>query len=250
MSFSEAEVAESMEAPAPRETPAPSEEKAVATRPAYAAPATYVAEDDAEGEFTQRDAKFPYLNVVQKTGKLSDEFAFGDFVVMQEHRIGNHEEPIEVIPVKIKKQYQEFLPYNSGKLPQVWDKAEEVYNAGFSLEWGASKRASEILKVLFWITKPENADAIPFQIESPVGYGGLFGFIAAKTTYGTVGKSLIQAKKTFSASEKGGMVNKTWKFGATLEKKESNSWYLPNIRPLVDTPAEMQAFLRTLLQAN
>lgn len=256
VSFAEAEAQDALGA-TPKETseaPAPTgsevalrDDKAVSAAAAYAPPAAYTSDEDADGEFTQRDMKYPRFSVVQKSGELSDEFTPGEFVISKEFVFGAHDKPVNLIALQIQKRYQEFLPYGSQQIPRLFSTAAEVAAAGLSLEWGAKNRASEILNILFWIPQPvEGEGDHVFLIEGPKGRGVVAGYTAARTAYGTVGKTLIQAKRTFCAPEKGGMVAMEWQLSATLEKKDMNSWYLPRLKPVGPTDPELASFLRNL----
>lgn len=256
VSFSEAEAEDALGTP--NETPARDVKEvsaeivpAASTAPApYAPPANYISDEDAEGEFTNRDVKYPRINVVQKSGELSDEFTPGDFVLSKEYVVGAHDRPVDVIALRIQKRYQEFLPYGSPTVPRLFNTAAEVSEAGLSLEWGAKNRASEILNVLFWLPQPvkDEADHL-FPIEGPCGRGTIVGYTAARTAYGTVGKTLNGARRSFCSPEKGGLTVMTWQLSATLEKREGNSWYLPRLKPMGATPDDLAEFLRSLKSA-
>jgi hypothetical protein len=253
MSFSEAEATDALENPAQQPTTAmvPAAPAPAAPTP-YAPPAAhYVADEDGEGEFSSRDMKFPRINIAQKTGELSDEFSYGAVVLNKAIALGNFEKAVEnVVVLQIQKLYQEYVPYGSGVMPRLFRTATEVHEAGLSLEWGAAKRANEILNVVFWIPQPEaGKDDHVFPFEGPVGNGVLAKFTAASTAYSTIGKTLIQAKKTFCAPDKGGMVSMTWTLHVTSEKKNGNSWALPHLRPIGKTPEALAQFLRDLKSA-
>lgn len=229
--------------------PTPNQESQLATQPDRTV-STYVEGEDIDGEITSRDVKYSRINVVQKVGELSDnpDFSPGAIILGKEVVIAKPNGVLTLIALKAQKSYQEQLPFGCGVTPRLFKTAEEVRIAGLSLEWGAPARAAEILNVLFWIPQPAGIDAPHlFSMEGPEGPGTIAGFTAARTAYGTVGKALIGASKTFLTAEKGGLRSTAWEMYCTLEKRESNSWYLPRIRPAARTSVELSAYLATLL---
>lgn len=223
-------------------------EVSLAIAPKPAAPlAVYVEGEDAEGEFSQRDIQWPSLSLVTKTSADADTYGIGTWLVNKETPVGKMTDPLNVVAVKIQKAYQEQIPFGTGARPRMFRTAEEVQQAGLSLEWGSDARAAEVLGVRFWLPQPEGVDAPHiFILESPEGLGTIVKFFAARTAYGTVGKSLIQASQTFLRKDKGGMAAKWWELTATKEAKNGNTWLLPRVKPGKATSPEMLAFLKSI----
>jgi hypothetical protein len=224
------------------------EEVSVAITPVTSKPvAVYVEGEDAEGEFSQRDIQWASLSLVTKTSADVETYGIGTWVVNKETPVGKMTEPLALVAVKIQKAYQEQLPFGTGQRPRMFRTAAEVADAGLSLEWGSESRAAEVLGIRFWLPQPEGVDAPHvFMQESPEGMGTIVKFFAARTTYGTVGKALIQASQTFLRPDKGGMVAKWWEVTATKESKNGNTWLLPRIKPGKATSPDMVAFLKSI----
>jgi hypothetical protein len=242
MSFSEPESTET--APTVERDKA---EVSLAIAPAKAPVAIYVEGEDAEGEFSSRDIQWPSLSLVTKTSADAETYGIGTWLVNKETPVGKMTEPLHLIAVKIQKAYQEQLPFGTGQRPRMFRTSAEVHEAGLSLEWGSDARAAEVLGVRFWLPQPADVDAPHvFMLESPEGMGTIVKFFAARTTYGTVGKALIQASQTFLRPDKGGMASKWWEMTATKEAKNGNTWLLPRIKPGKAASPEMAEFLKSI----
>lgn len=216
------------------------------TTPTAPAP-VYIEGEDAEGEFSARDIQWPSLSLVSKTSAEAETLGIGSWVVNKTTPVGKMSEPLNIVALKIQKAYQEQLPFGTGQKPRMFKTAAEVLAAGLSLEWGAEQRAAEVLGVRFWLPQPKEVDAPDvFIIESPEGLGTVVKFFAARTTYGTVGKTLIQASQTFLRPDKGGLASKWWSITATKESKNGNTWLLPRLKPGNATSPEMLDFLKTI----
>jgi hypothetical protein len=261
-SFTEAEVADATTENPAAETPTDKAEvsKALVTGEAkapapYAPPAAYTSDDDAEGEFTESDRRYPRLNVVAKTSKLLEPdsetviegIKAGDLVLAQEIKL---DAPLEVVVCQIQKKYQESLPWGSQQQPRLFDTAAEVHAAGFSTEWGAKNQVNSLMNIVLWIGQPtEGLAEHLFPFEGPLGLGTLAKFTVTKTGYTSVGIALANAKKSFCSPEKGGFVGHSWELYTTFEKKNGNSWWLPRIRPMGATDPKLAQYLRELKSA-
>jgi len=209
--------------------------------------APYVEGEDAEGEFSARDIIWPTLSLVTKTSSNAELYGIGAWVINKDTPIGKMDQPLRVIAVRIIKAYQEQLPFGSGTRPKMFRTAQEVHSAGLSLEWGAEKRAAEVLGVRFWIPQPKGVDAPHiFMLDGPEGPGTVAKFFAARTTYGTVGKTLIHAKQTFLRTDKGGLPSGWWEMTATKEAKNGNTWLLPRLKPAGRVDEKLASYLRDL----
>lgn len=211
-------------------------------------PAHYVEGEDAEGEFSSRDMLWPSLTIITKTSNMAEMLGIGTWAINKETAIGKMDKPLKVIAVKIQKAYQEQLPYGAQVRPRIFRTAQEVYDAGLTLEWDTDQpRAAEVLGVRFWVPQPEGVDAPGvFTLGSPEGPGAICKFFAARTTYGTVGKTLINASQTFLRKDNGGLKSKWWELTATKEARNNNTWLLPRLRAAENVDPKLQAFLEDL----
>src|ERR1039458_9507535 len=97
--------------------------------------APYVADVDAEGEFSSSDSIRPTMAIVAKTGDRSDQFAPGSIILNNEFVIGDTKHPVEIAAViKIKKRYQNDLPFAPGSdFGDVVDHASDFVEKGGGL---------------------------------------------------------------------------------------------------------------------
>jgi len=221
--------------------------KAVAVA-ATRSPAIYIEDEDAEGEFSARDIIWPSLSLVTKTSANAETLGIGTWVLNKETPVGNvNKDPLKLVAVWIQKVYQEVLPFGAGR-PRIFKTSEEVYKAGLQLEdWKAPGAAAEALRTLFWIPQPEGVDAPHvFVMDGPEGPGTIAKFFAARTTHGTVGKTLSHAKQTNLSKARGGLVMQWWDMYATKETRNGNSWLLPRLRPAGKTSEALAEYLRKL----
>jgi hypothetical protein len=230
---------------AQQETPAT--DKTVATRPEGGAVAHYVEGEDAEGEFSSRDMLWPSLKIVSKTSADAEVYGIGSWIIGSV-KVGEMTKPVKVVAVKIQKAYQEQLPYGSQVRPRIFRTSADVFAAGLTLDWDTDRpRAAEVLGVRFWVPQPEGVDAPDvFVLEGPEGPGAIVKFFAARTAYGTVGKTLIHAHQTHLRADKGGLISKWWNLTATKEARNNNTWLLPRLALGEKVDEKLIAFLKDL----
>ena len=71
-----------------------------------------------QGEFSRRDLTIPKLNLVNKTGELSNTFPAGSFLYNREVVIGDGKKPCQITITRMAKFYLQDLPYGSGEMPK------------------------------------------------------------------------------------------------------------------------------------
>ena len=76
-----------------------------------------------EGEFDRSDLQIPGLNLVQSVGPLSELFQPGQMVYNKEEVLGL---PAEVTLLRLRKFFQEKLPYGSEVLPRRFNTQAEA----------------------------------------------------------------------------------------------------------------------------
>ena len=72
-----------------------------------------------EGEFLPEDFVLPRLNLVQSVGPLSETFQPGAFVYNKEVTLTDGTQPVSLTVLRIRKQYQEYVPYGGEEMPRV-----------------------------------------------------------------------------------------------------------------------------------
>jgi hypothetical protein len=199
-----------------------------------------------EGEISRNDIKLPRINLVQKVGDLSNLFSPGIFLFNKEVILSNGKTPFEVTVLRLRKQYQQDIPYGSEEMPQSYDTADEVLASGGSLKWGDDNYYKEIAHVQLAMEKPSDC---PSELE------GLFPHVFEDKQYGvaiwtltgsaftSAGKTLITAAYTLL---KAGL--HTGKFAVTSEIKKNakNSWYAPVLKFAGKHSPEAVAFFESI----
>ncbi len=167
-------------------------------------PAVFINTEDAEGEFSQDDRLRSYLSIVAKTGKMADIFTPGDIVVNQEFVIGGTKSPIEFVPIRIVKRYQNDVRFDPEEPADIVNSAVEVVQRGGVVGYRPfnDKESTHywkpILQCLLLVKRPDNVPAdvvmlFPFDIGG-VSYG-VMGYTArTKTAYNGFAKPLIEVK--------------------------------------------------------
>lgn len=232
---------------APPPLPGETTSTTVAVRPDRA-PALYVQDDDAEGEFTNDDVDKAYLTIVAKTGELSNLFPPGSMLLNKEYVVGGTQEPIELIAVAIKKGYQNDLDFDGGEIGDTVSKALEVVDRGGEVGYrpfedkDATHFWKPILQVIFLVKRPatltpEASVLFPFTIGA--NDYGVVGYTArTKTAYNGIAKTLIGAKRA-----KGTVRGSTYRLSTKGETWEKRSWIQPSLRVIGSVSEDVTKFI-------
>lgn len=197
-----------------------------------------------EGELERSDIKLPRINLVQKTSELFNHgFRHGDIVYNREIALAK---PCPVVVVRLKKQYQQELPYGGDAIPHVCDTLQEVREAGGSIEWGAENRYSELAHMQLLVQAPDNipdelADLFPYEIDGKSWAPAMF--TVAKSAYKSAAKPVITA--AFN-SLRGGLGNGLWHLTSETKKNAMGSWETPVMKMVGRTSPEMAELVASL----
>ena len=113
-----------------------------------------------QGEFSRRDLTIPKLNLVNKTGELSNTFPAGSFLYNREVVLGDGKKPCQITITRMAKFYLQDLPYGSGEMPKNFSTLRDVRAAGGALatdqdaEEGVD-RYSEAMTCIVLVKSPE-----------------------------------------------------------------------------------------------
>ncbi len=213
-------------------------------------PATYVQDSDAEGEFSSSDSIKPTMSIVAKTGDKSDLFAPGSIILNNEFVIGGTKNSVDIAAViKIKKRYQNDLPYSPGSdFGDVVDHAQEFIDRDGVLGYRPFEDKVSthywipILQIL-WVVKqpaglePDAATLFPFVVGED-NYA-IVGYTArTKTAYNGVAKVLIDAK-----SKRGTVRELAYKLSTKGESWQDRSWIQANLRSTGPVDADLAQFM-------
>lgn len=218
---------------------------------------TFVADEDAEGEFDAQDRQNPMLVIVAKTGELSNLHTPGDMLINKEFVIGGSKAPVELIALAIKKRYQNDLDFDGGEMGDTVDRAIDVTDRGGVLAYRPfDDKASThfwkpILQVLFLVKKPADlppsASAFfPFQMDG--ADWGRVGYTArTKTAYNGIAKTLIMAKQD-TGSVRRSLYRLSTKGESWQGPQGLRSWIQPMLRAAGPTSEAMLEFIGTSLK--
>jgi hypothetical protein len=212
--------------------------------------APYVADADAEGEFSSSDSIRPTMAIVAKTGDRSDQFPPGSIILNNEFIIGDIKHPVEIASViKIKKRFQNDLPFAPGSdFGDVVDHAVEFVDKGGVLEYRPfnDKISTHYwipLLQIMWLVKqpvdlpPDAATLFPFELGGS-NYA-IVGYTArTKTAYNGVAKILIDAK-----SKRGTVRELAYKLTTKGESWQDRSWIQANLRATGSVDPEIAKFI-------
>ncbi len=193
------------------------------------------------GEWTAADIRLPRLNLVNKSGDLSNNFTPGCWVIQKEHQISNvtkdnkeKGEPITVIGARMSKQYQENIPYDERESTptRVFDTAAEVRaEKGFISRKRGVGNFSEIAHIEFFIQAPEglseDAEALFFYTFGDHKYARVI-YTASSTSFSAVAVTMASALRGHLTTT--GLIGGFWHLGSVLTKDTKNSWWSPTLR--------------------
>ena len=183
---------------------------------------------DFEGDFQATDVRIPYLSICQKSGNLMDEHPdwLGQFIYDKALALGRS---INVVFFKVKKYFEEDLPYGSEGIPQRFDTLAEAREAG--VEFKDCANLDLLVEVPAGFDGAEELDG---KFYTPARY------TVRSTAYGATVKILM---KDVSFRLKGGL--RTGRYRLEVEKKTngSNSWFAPKLVADGFSSQEVQAFI-------
>ena len=205
------------------------------------------------GEWTSDDIRLPRLNLVNKSGDLSNSFVPGTFVIQKEHQISevmkdNKEkgDTITVIGARMGKQYQENIPYEDREsVPtRVFDRADQIREAGgyVSRKKGAGN-FSEIAHIEN-DSLSEEAEALFFYTFGEKKYARVI-YTASSTSFSAVAVPMASALRGHLAET--GLIGGFWHLGSVLTKDAKNSWWSPTLRTAGLVEPEVQKEIQALL---
>jgi len=187
------------------------------------------------GEWDESDLKTPYLQLVQKTGKLSDEFNSGSFVFNKECVVADGKSPMRMTVLSATKYYEEDIPFDAEEIPQRFSTVAEAREAGFTKEWGASNRVKEVasLIVLVPVTQehalfnPSDEICKEFGCEPGQGFARAM-YILQGSGYTSAAKPIVTA--VMAGHLRNGCHLGGWDVTSDLKSDQRNSWFVPKVR--------------------
>ena len=198
-----------------------------------------------EGEFLPQDFVLPRLNLVQSVGPLSELFTPGAVVYNKEATLSDGASPVSLTVMRIRKQYQEYVPYGGDESPRVFDTLDEVRAAGGWIDWRENQRPpfSPILSALVLVKSP-----FPDHPMFPHRHGdatyGLALWTLRSTAFTRAGKTIITASQ-FALRD--GLHLGEWTLTTKREKIGMNFIHVPVLRHAARHTDEFAAFALSLV---
>jgi hypothetical protein len=205
------------------------------------------ASGDVRGEFGISDIKLPYLKIVQKISNDAERFGAGSILFNGEVKVGGENQPFSATFLSLDKMYEEKLPMDAQKRPLVFDKADDVIQAGGSFNPNDEHYFQDVALMRVVIEKPENAsdqDSLLFPYKAPNGKWYAQSLWSARgTSYSQTGPVLYTASMNFLAN---GLYRGQWAVSTEKRTNSKGSWHIPSLRFMGEHEEEMQNFFLKL----
>ena len=243
-SFAKAPTAKSVAAPTETESTSAlaTQEEATSTLTVRGTPG------QVNGEFTASDIVIPYLNLVAKTGELSNQFPAGAFVYNREVIIGDGKKPAQITVLRITKFYRQDIPFGAEETPKTFSTERDVIAAGGHVGWSAdaeegSDRYSQAMECIVLLKSPNKGNAM-FPFEFGDESYALAKWYITKSAYKSVGAKL------FSDSQmalKAGIDTASYELTSQIKTAAVGSWYVPVVKLGQKHDPKFVEFVRGLL---
>lgn len=181
------------------------------------------------GNISRDDIILPRVNLVQKSGKLCDDFTPGSFLFEKQVVLATPGQSFSAVVLGHSKYYQEKVEYGSDEFGRRANTEEEVRNLGGTTTWGVNDRPyfQPVADLLIAVKAPGNAEGDALDL-FPYQYGEEHYAIAVYTVAASAYTSL--AKRVFTDSLytlKAGLHLGEYQIHSELKKNAANSWYVP-----------------------
>lgn len=202
-----------------------------------------------QGEFSRRDLVIPKINLVNKTGELSNQFAPGSFVYNREIVIGDGKKPAHITMTRIAKFYLQDVPYGSGEMPKNFTSIRDVRAAGGALagdpdvEEGTDTYSEAMTCILLVKSPVKEHPLFPYE------FGGnsyaLAQWLLTKSAYRATGRKLFTDSQ---GALRDGIDTAEYELTSSLRTSSVASWYVPTVKLATRHTPEFVEFVRSLVK--
>lgn len=200
-----------------------------------------------QGEFSHRDLIIPRLNLVNKTGDLSNQFAPGSFVYNKEIVLGDGKKPTPITILRLVKFYIQDVPYGSGEMPKNFASIRDVREAGGALAGDADVEEgtdtySEAMTCIVLVKSPAKEHPL-FPYDFNGDYYARAQWLLTKSAYRATGR------KIFTDSQgplREGIDTAAYELTSSLRTSSVASWYVPTVKLATKHTPEFVEFVRSL----
>lgn len=193
--------------------------------------AVAVAEERSVGSnITRDDIVLPRINLVQKSGKLCDDFAPGTFLFEKQVVLAKPGDEFTFVVLGDKKYFQEKIEFGSSEFGRRAADEEEVRALGGTVTWGVADKPyfQSVADFMVAIPAPasttqEQLDLFPFLSKDGAHYAAAVYTVAA-SAYTSLAKRIF-TDKLFTLKE--GLHLGEYRVHSELKRNAANSWYVP-----------------------
>ena len=194
---------------------------------------TAVTADEANlSKISRDDILLPRINLVQKSGKLCDDFAPGTFLFERQVVLAKPDEQFSAVVLGDKKYYQEKVEYGSTEFGKRAYSEQEVRDQGGTVTWGVADKPYYQSVADFLLAVKAPADITPdqtamFPFVSPEGENYAVAiYTVAASAYTSLAKRIFTDKLY---SLKDGLHLAEYRIKSELRRNSANSWYVPAV---------------------
>ena len=197
-------------------------------------PATVPTHGGIAGEVTEDDIKLPYLQLVQATSEISDEFPQGSIVIDKEEILCDDENAVELVVLHGEKLYQQKLPFGEAdESPVVLPTRAAVREWGGTCEYSQEAIDDQVYfenlaHFVVAVKCPEGASAelesrfdTPFEDE----LWARFKFSVRGSGFTSFGKTIITMAQTAAAD--GGIWTRLFELRTKKKSNAKGRWFVP-----------------------
>lgn len=200
-----------------------------------------------QGEYSSRDLTIPKLNLVNKTGDLSNTFNPGSFVYNKEVVIGDGKKPAPITVKRIAKFYLQDLPYGSGETPKNFVSLRDVRAAGGALatdsdvEEGTDLYSEAMTCIVLVKSLEKKHPLFPFEFNGE-SYA-LAQWLLTKSAYKQTGRKLFTDSQL---ALRDGIDTANYELTSSIRTNSQGSWYVPVVKLGAKHDAKFIEFVRSL----
>lgn len=200
-----------------------------------------------DGEFKASDFLIPRINLVGKTGNLSNNFQPGSFVFNKELVVGSKDSAMEAVITHIQKKYIQEIPYGTDVIPKIFASQAEVEAAGGTLDISESEdvdRYIPFLVLTLLVAEPKEKNPV-FSLEGPDKKNyALAQYNLTKSAYRGAGRQLLTDSQTVL---RGGLTKGRYQVSSKLNTNTMGSWFTPTFKLAGTNNDEFQAWASSLI---
>jgi len=182
------------------------------------------------GEWDSTDQTHPKINLVAKTGPLSNVFPGGSYVINQEHQFADGKKPFTMMVHSIEKLFIEDTEYGGDEMPRIFTRAADVRANGGAVTWEDQKSDPSLALFkaaarLIVVIESDKEDTF-FPIDIDGKYYTIASWLMAKSAYNSAGKKIFNDAMYYL---RGGLLTGSYKVTSEIKTNDKGSWFVPKL---------------------